>query len=165
MQQLKKPLTKAGQKRLAEEHHQLAFVRRPQVVEGIARAAADGDRSENAEYIYGKKLLREIDKRLRYLHNLLDGAQIIDPGVLSGDKVCFGSTVTVTDENEVVKKWTIVGDGETDGSGDQISWHSPVAKALLGKKVGDQVTVKRPKGEIDLEISDLEFAGRSWKKP
>ncbi len=154
---LKKPLTKDGQARLASEHHDLAFVRRPQIVEGIARAAAEGDRSENAEYIYGKKLLREVDKRLRYLHKLLDGAQIIDPKRLSGDRVAFGSTVTILDEDGNERRLKIVGEGESDFGGEQISWKAPMAKALFGKRIGDVVTVKRPKGELEVEIMALEF--------
>lgn len=154
---LRNPLTKEGQKILAEEHFQLAKKERPKVVDGIATAAAEGDRSENAEYIYGKKRLRELDKRIRYLNSILKDAQIIDPNTLSGEKVCFGATVTLLDENGERKKWTIVGEGETDFGSGKISWKSPVAKAIFGKRVGDVVTAKRPMGEIDLEIIELSF--------
>ena len=154
---LRKPLTKDGHARLAEEHYQLSRVERPKVVDGIATAAAEGDRSENAEYIYGKKRLRELDKRLRYLDYLLKDAQIIDPTNLSGDRVCFGSTVSVLDEEGNKKVWMIVGEGEADYKEGKISWKSPVAKALYGKKVGDLVLTQRPKGEIELEITNLKF--------
>ncbi|MFK7823251.1 MAG: GreA/GreB family elongation factor [Oligoflexales bacterium] len=154
---LRKPLTKEGHALLAEEHYQLSRVERPKVVDGIATAAAEGDRSENAEYIYGKKRLRELDKRLRYLNYLLKEAQIIDPTSLSGDRVCFGSTVSVLDEEGNRKVWMIVGEGEADYKVGKISWKSPVAKALYGKKVGDLVLTQRPKGEIELEILELKF--------
>lgn len=154
---LRKPLTKEGHAKLAEEHYQLSRVERPKVVDGIATAAAEGDRSENAEYIYGKKRLRELDKRLRYLDYLLTDAQIIDPTSLSGDRVCFGSTVSVLDEQGVQKVWMIVGEGEADYKLGRISWKSPVAKALYGRKVGDVVLTQVPKGEAELEILDLRF--------
>ena len=154
---LRKPLTKEGHAILAEEHYQLSRVERPKVVDGIATAAAEGDRSENAEYIYGKKRLRELDKRLRYLDYLLKDAQIIDPKNLSGDRVCFGKTVTVVDEDGNENNWMIVGEGEADYKVGKISWKSPVAKALYGRKVGDVVLTHRPKGEIELEILELKF--------
>lgn len=163
LQNLKNPLTKEGQAKLAEEHFQLAKVQRPKIVEGIATAAAEGDRSENAEYIYGKKRLRELDKRLRYLNRILKDAQIIDPNKLFGDKVCFGCTVVLEDEDGVTKTYTLVGEGESDHHSGRISWNSPVAKALYGKSVGDVVTAFRPKGPIDLEITDLFFGSRHWK--
>jgi len=162
IRQLEKPMTKNGFNKLAEEHEWLARTERPKVVHGIQVAAAEGDRSENAEYIYGKKRLRELDKRLRYLDSLLKDVQIIDPDLLSGDKVCVGSTVSVVDDENNRNTYTIVGEGESDYRDNTISWKSPVAKALLGKKVGDVVFVEKPKGDVDLEIFDLHFAGRKW---
>lgn len=159
---LRNPLTKEGHAKLASEHEYLTKHERPKIVEGIATAAAEGDRSENAEYIYGKKRLRELDKRIRYLNKILKDAQIIDPTQLSGDKVCFGSTVVVEDENGEQKSWTLVGEGESDHHSGKISWNSPVAKAIFGKRVGDMVTAHRPIGPIDLEIIDLFFASRRW---
>jgi transcription elongation factor GreB len=159
----KKPMTRKGFEKLAAEHDELLLVERPKVVSGVQIAAAEGDRSENAEYIYGKKRLREIDKRLRYLGGLLKDLKLVDPEYLEGMKVCFGSTVTVTDEEGLSRTYTIVGEGEADGNA--ISWLSPVAKALLGKKVGDVVLVRRPAGEIEFEISDLHFGGRHYKLP
>lgn len=157
MQNLKKPLTKNGHFKLASEHEHLVRVERVKVVEGIAIAAAEGDRSENAEYIYGKKRLRELDKRIRYLNHVLKDAQIIDPLKLRSDRVCFGATVTIEDENGQQKTWMLVGDGESDHKEGKISWKSPVAKALFGKKIGDIVTAERPAGSIDLEILDICF--------
>lgn len=154
---LKKPMTRKGFKRLAEEHRHLLEEVRPKIVEGIAIAAAEGDRSENAEYIYGKKRLREIDKRLRYLTGLIDGVQIFDPENIRSDRVCFGATVVVCDEEGEEAQWTIVGMGEADAEAGTISWHSPLAKALWNKKVGDVVLFRRPKGEMELEILDLKF--------
>lgn len=159
-----KPMTREGFNVLADEHEWLARTERPKVVEGVRNAAAEGDRSENAEYIYGKKRLREIDKRLRYLDSILKDVQIIDPDTLRGDKVCVGSTVTVLDEDGEEKIWTIVGDGEADYKKKSISWKSPVAKVLLGKRVGDVVIAIRPAGEIEFEITDLHFNGRRWNE-
>lgn len=161
---LKKPMTRAGFNRLAEEHDHLRNVERPKVLKGIQIAAAEGDRSENAEYIYGRKKLREMDKRLRYLNTLLKDVQIIDPEKLSGDRVSFGSTVVVEDENGETKRYTIVGEGEAEHTHRSISWKSPVARALLGKKVGDTVLAHRPAGEIELTIVDLFFAERNYRE-
>ena len=160
----KKPLTLPGYRALMAEHEQLTKVERPRVVIGVTNAAAEGDRSENAEYIYGKKRLREIDKRLQYLSMLLGDVEIIDPTQLTGDKVCFGATVVIGEEapdgSTKKKKWQIVGEGESDTAQGTISWKSPMAKALLGKRVGDVVTVERPAGEVDVEIVELWFADR-----
>ncbi len=152
-----KPMTRTGFTKLAAEHDELLLVERPKVVQGIATAAAEGDRSENAEYIYGKKRLRELDKRLRYLGQLLKDVKLVDPERLSGDKVAFGSTVVVVDEDGNEKRYQIVGEGESDHIPGSISWQTPVAKALLGKKIGDVVTVSRPAGDIELEITGVEF--------
>ena len=164
-QKPKKPMTRKGHAKLAAEHDELLLVERPKVVQGIATAAAEGDRSENAEYIYGKKRLRELDKRLRYLGMLLKDVKLVDPATLSGDRVCFGSTVVVRDEEGDEKEYTIVGEGEADHRERSISYKSPVARALQGKRVGDVVVVQRPAGEIELEIVDLLFAGRSYQEP
>lgn len=158
----KKLLTREGYERLLAEHEHLSRVERPRVVKGVADAAAEGDRSENAEYIYGKKRLREIDRRLSYLSSLLKDVQVVDPATLSGDRVVFGSTVVIEDEDGNRREWTIVGEGEADTKSGTISYKAPVARALLGKKVGDVVEIERPAGEIEVEIVGLKFAGRSW---
>ena len=157
----KKPLTLQGYRLLLTEHEELAKSERPRVVQGVANAAAEGDRSENAEYIYGKKRLREIDKRLQYLSSLLQDVEIVDPSTLHGDKVCFGATVVIVEDgNKAKKRWQIVGEGESDTAKGTISWRSPMARALLGKRVGDLVTVERPAGEIDVEVAELWFGER-----
>ena len=159
-QDLKNPMTSAGFQKIAAEHNQLLNVVRPRVVQGVADAAAEGDRSENAEYIYGKKRLREIDKRLRYLTELLNDVQIIDPDKVGGDRVTFGATVTVEDEGGRQKRWTIVGVGEADLAEATISWKSPVARALMGKKIGDTVTVEAPAGDASYELTAMSFGPR-----
>lgn len=156
----KKPMTLQGYRTLLKEHEQLSKVERPKVVQGVANAAAEGDRSENAEYIYGRKRLREIDKRLAYLSGLLADVEIVDPASLSGAKVCFGATVVIEEEGGQRKKWQIVGEGESDTAQGSISWKSPMARALLGKVVGDVVSVERPAGEIEVEVVELWFGDR-----
>jgi transcription elongation factor GreB len=157
MAMLTKPMTKLGHSKLADEHEFLARTERPKVLDGIQVAAAEGDRSENAEYIYGRKRLRELDRRLRYLDGLLKDCQIMDQDKITGERVVFGSTVYVLNENDEIKKYTIVGEGETEFHETGVSWKSPVAKALLGKKVGDVVTIQRPAGDIEVEIERLCF--------
>ena len=157
---LRKPLTRTGHTLLADEHDQLARQERPKVLIGIQNAAAEGDRSENAEYIYGRKRLRELDKRIRYLNHLLTDAQIIDISLLKGDSICFGSTVHVQDENGKKHSWMIVGEGEADYKQNKISWKSPVAKAFMGKKKGDFVYVERPAGGLEFEIISIQFLDR-----
>ena len=160
---LRKPLTKKGHTRLADEHERLARVERPRVVEGIATAAAEGDRSENAEYIYGKKRLRELDKRLRYLNSLLQGAQIIDPDQIHGErKIAFGASVFVEDENSRELVWHIVGEGEADYKRGEISWLSPVAKALQGKAVGDVLVIQRPAGPLEVTVRNIRYGKNPW---
>lgn len=151
---LTKPLTKKGQTLLADEHHRLFNVERPKIVEAIAVAAAEGDRSENAEYIYGKKKLRETDYRIRYLDRLLDKAQIID--VNRDDCIYFGRYFEVCDEDGNKKRWVIVGEGETDFYEGAVSWKSIVGRALLGKRLGDFVVVNRPAGEIEFEVIKID---------
>lgn len=131
---------------------------RPKVVETVAWAASNGDRSENGDYIYGKRRLREIDRRIRFLTQRLDQVEIIDPkkqAAVKSDKVQFGATVLVQDEEGSSKKYCIVGIDETDPAVGKISWISPIGKALLQTRVGDVVNVKTPKGEVELEV--LEF--------
>lgn len=160
----KKPLTRAGFQKLAAEHDQLFLVERPKVLEGIQIAAAEGDRSENAEYIYGRKRLREMDKRIRYLGGLLKDVKLVDPDQLTGNRVAFGSTVHIADEDGVEKEYTIVGEGETEFWPGGISYKSPVARALIGKRVGELVLVHRPMGEVELEILGLRFGTKPWQR-
>jgi transcription elongation factor GreB len=160
MKEMVNPMTREGYNKIAEEHRQLIEEERPKMVDNMATAAAEGDRSENAEYIYSKKRIREIDKRLRYLTTLLKDVEIVNPQNIRSNRVEFGATITVADENGVEKTWTIVGVGESDVDAKTISWKSPLAKAFWGKKVGDVVSVERPAGDMDCELIDLHYAGR-----
>jgi transcription elongation factor GreB len=150
-------ITPDGAKRLSEELGRLRSVERPRIVQEVADAAAQGDRSENAEYIYGKKKLREIDRRMHYLTKRLESAVVVDPKDQKGDKVYFGATVEVEDEEGARHVYRIVGEDEIDSKGGRISWKSPVGRALLGKKVGDVVVVKKPAGDAELEIVGLRY--------
>ena len=150
-------ITPEGARRLSEELGRLRSVERPKTVQEVADAAAQGDRSENAEYIYGKKRLREIDRRMRYLTQRLERAVVVDPKAQRGDKVFFGATVEVEDEDGRRQTFRIVGEDEIDSQAARISWRSPVGRALLGKTVGDVITVRRPAGEVELEIVALRY--------
>jgi len=150
-------ITPEGARRLSEELGRLRSVERPKTVQEVADAAAQGDRSENAEYIYGKKRLREIDRRMRYLTQRLERAVVVDPKAQRGTKVFFGATVEVEDEDGRRQTFCIVGEDEIDSKASRISWRSPVGRALLGKTVGDVITVRRPAGEVELEIVALRY--------
>ncbi len=149
-------LTRAGYKALADELSRLVSVDRPRVVQEVQDAAAQGDRSENAEYIYGKKRLREIDRRLRFLSKRLDDAVVVEGDERRRDGVYFGATVEVEDEDGKRSRYTIVGPDEADPGQGRLSFKSPLGHALMKKKVGDVVTVRRPAGEIDVEILSIE---------
>jgi transcription elongation factor GreB len=150
-------ITIRGFERLKAELHELLTSERPKVVDVVAWAASNGDRSENADYTYGKKRLREIDRRIRFLQKRIDAAEIVDPQKQSGDKVLFGATVTVLDEDERHRVYKIVGVDETDASAGKVSWISPIGQTLLQAKTGELVTLKTPKGEEDLEIIKIEY--------
>jgi transcription elongation factor GreB len=152
-------ITPGGAKKLREELSHLLHVERPKMTETVAWAASNGDRSENADYIYGKRRLREIDRRLRFLTKRLEIAEIVDPTTIKSEIVRFGATVTVRDPEGVEKTYSIVGVDEIDLKKGHISWLSPLGAALLRSKakVGDEVTFIAPKGEIDLEIVSLQF--------
>jgi len=148
-------LTKKGYTRLRKEYDDLSLRERPKVVVGVTNAAAEGDRSENAEYIYGKKRLREIDRRLQYLSYLLKDPKVIDSAMVDIKSVSFGCKVEVADEEGQKKSWTIVGEGEADFKERTISLEAPVARALLGKKVGDMVQVELQKGQVEYQVLDI----------
>jgi len=150
-------LTPEGAKKLAEELNHLASVERPRVVQEVADAAAQGDRSENAEYTYGKKRLREIDRRIRFLGKRLDDAVVVKQAEGAHLEVRFGARVQVVDENEKRTSYLIVGPDEANPGEGRISFQSPLGKALMKRKVGDVVTVVRPLGEIDLEVVAIEY--------
>src|SRR4051812_11714535 len=150
-------MTPKGAARLKDELRELLVDKRPELVRTISWAASNGDRSENGDYIYGKRRLREIDRRIRFLQKRLDIAEIVDPATQSSNQVLFGATVTVLDEEERKRVYSIVGIDETDVKQGRVSWISPVAKALLNAKKGDVVTLKTPRGEEDLEIVDVQY--------
>ncbi|HOX47034.1 MAG TPA: transcription elongation factor GreB [Myxococcota bacterium] len=149
-------ITPEGFGRLQAELDHLWKVVRPDVTARVAAAAAEGDRSENAEYIYGKKRLREIDARLRFLAKLLERLTVVPPRS-GGDRVYFGAWVTVEDEDGQRRTYRIVGPDESDSKIGAISSESPVARALLGKKAGEWVWVQRPKGPAELQIVDIRY--------
>ena len=151
-------ITPAGYRKLADEFDYLRSTLRPEVVAALGDAAAEGDRSENAEYIYRKRQLREIDRRLRFLGKRLDHIAIIDPREQRQRvNVFFGATVTVVDDDGNTLVYRIVGADEIDGKAGAISWKSPIGKALLGKRVDDTVVVKWHAGERELTIVDVEY--------
>jgi transcription elongation factor GreB len=150
-------ITPEGARRLADELSRLCSVERPKTVQEVADAAAQGDRSENAEYIYGKKRLREIDRRINFLSKRLEHAVVVDPKTQRGDKVFFGATVELEDESGARSTYVIVGEDESDMTKGRISWRSPVGRALLGKRVGEVVIVRRPAGETELEILAVRY--------
>ncbi len=145
-------ISSSGMEKLKKEYAELAHGERPKLVETVAWAASNGDRSENADYIYGKKRLREIDKRLELLNEKMEQAEVVDVEAVPLDKVVFGTVVEIEDEEGTQKTYSIVGEDEIDISKGWISWKSPVAKSLLGKKVNDEVTIKKPSGEETVEI-------------
>lgn len=151
-------LTPSGAQKLKDELTQLLTVERPRVVTEVADAAAQGDRSENAEYIYGKKRLREIDRRVRFLTKRLDAAVIVKPGENAAAEVRFGATVDVHFEDGEAKTYTLVGPDESDPARGLVSFQSPLGRALLKKRVGDIVTVVRPAGPVEIEITRVDYS-------
>lgn len=150
-------MTPQGAEKLRLELHHLIHEERPKVVEVVSWAASNGDRSENADYIYGKRRLREIDSRIRFLTSRLEIAEVIDPKSIKESKVVFGATVTIVNEDEQKLTFQIVGEDEIDVKLGKISWKSPVAKALLGKKVGDEVKIQKPQMDEFATIEDLQY--------
>lgn len=150
-------ITPAGFKKLQEEFKALFHDERPKLVETVAWAAGNGDRSENGDYIYGKKRLREIDKRLKFLRDRIEAAQVVDPKQVTSESVVFGATVVIEDEDGALKTYQIVGEDEIEPGLNRISWRSPMAKALLGKRVGDEIEIQRPAGLLIAEIRDIRF--------
>ncbi len=150
-------ITPAGYEKLIAELRHLAERERPRLVDEVHQAALQGDRSENAEYIYGKKRLREIDKRLGFLKRRLDAAKIIDPNRQSGERVLFGARIELEDEDGVVKTWQIVGEDESDPGHQMISWKSPVGRAVMRRVAGDAITIETPKGPRDMVIVSVRY--------
>ena len=155
--EVKNYITPGGYRRLQEELAHLWKVERPPVVTTVAWAAANGDRSENGDYIYGKRRLREIDRRMRYLSKTLDRAVVVDNAGKAHDRVRFGATVTIAGESGDERDVTIVGVDELDAGDTRISWRSPLARALLTAKVGDTVTVRAPRGPEQVEVVAIRY--------
>ena len=151
-------MTPGGFARLRRELDTLVAKERPELVATVAWAAGNGDRSENGDYIYGKKRLREIDRRLRFLDKRLSIAEVVDPSAQKNrSRVFFGASVTYAREDDSEVTVAIVGIDETDTG--RISWISPVARALMGKSIGDTATVPTPKGAETIEIVAIEYPG------
>jgi transcription elongation factor GreB len=151
-------ITDEGYRKLREELDNLFRVERPRVVKGVADAAAEGDRSENAEYIYGKKKLREIDKRIEFLTKRVDVLSVVTEYPKNGtDKIFFGAFVELEDDDGRALSYRIVGADESDAERGYISIESPVARALMGKRLGESVTVQRPKGEVTFSVLSVRY--------
>lgn len=150
-------ITPEGARKLRDELNHLWRVKRPEVTQKVADAAALGDRSENADYIYGKKMLREIDKRIRYLTKRLDNLEVVERKPADLDKVFFGAWVRLEDDEGEIMEIRIVGADEFDLSRGWISLDSPMAKSLLGKREGETARVHRPKGSIEVYIEAVSY--------
>jgi transcription elongation factor GreB len=153
-------ITPAGLARIRAEYDELFGIERPKIVEVVSWAASLGDRSENADYLYGKKRLREIDRRLAHLAKIMKQAKVVDPakqGIEARDQVRFGATVELADEDDNRRVLTIVGDDETDATAGKIGWSAPLARALIGARVGDERIVRLPAGEKSYEVMAIDY--------
>lgn len=153
-------VTPEGFARIRAEYDELFGVERPKIVEVVSWAASLGDRSENADYLYGKKRLREIDRRLAHLSRIMKAAKVVDPAKQAPearDQVRFGATVELVDEDDNRRTLTIVGDDETDATVGRIGWSAPLARALIGARVGDERIVFLPSGEKSYEVIRISY--------
>ena len=151
-------LTPQGFARIRAEYDELFAVERPKIVETVSWAASLGDRSENADYIYGKRRLREIDRRLAHLARIMKQAKVVDPAEQpTRDQVRFGATVELADEENNRRTITLVGDDEADASNSLIGWSAPLARALIGAKIGDERTVRLPSSEKSYEVMAIRY--------
>ena len=151
-------ITPEGFARIRAEYEELFGIERPKLVETIAWAAANGDRSENGDYIYGRKRLRELDRRLSHLSRIMKAAKVVSPASQSArDQVRFGATVELADEQDNRRIVTIVGDDEADATSGRIGWSAPLARALIGGRVGDERIVRLPSGEKSYEVVAIEY--------
>lgn len=154
-------ITPEGFQRIRAEYEALFAVERPRVVETIAWAAANGDRSENGDYIYGRKRLREIDRRLSHLSQIMKAAKIVDPADQpTRDQVRFGASVELADEHDNRRTIRIVGEDEADAAAGEIGWNAPLVRALLGARVGDERLVQLPSGERSFEVLAIDYPRR-----
>nr|WP_308516776.1 transcription elongation factor GreB [Sphingomonas limnosediminicola] len=153
-------ITPEGMARIRAEYQDLFSTERPKIVEVVSWAASLGDRSENADYLYGKKRLREIDRRLGYLSKVMKAAKVVDPARQpSRDQIRFGATIDLADEDDNRRTLTIVGDDESDASAGRIGWSAPLARAFVGARVGDERTVRLPGGEKSYEVLEIRYPG------
>ena len=151
-------ITPLGLARIRAEYESLFAEDRPKLVETIAWAAANGDRSENGDYIYGRKRLREIDRRLGYLSKVMKQAKVVDPATQPArDEVRFGATVELADDDDERRTLTIVGDDEADATNGRIGWSAPLARALRGARIGDVRSVRLPGGEKNYEVITITY--------
>lgn len=151
-------ITPAGFAALKAEYERLFSIDRPELVETVAWAASNGDRSENGDYIYGRKKLREIDRRLGFLSRRMKAAQIVDPARQEDrEQVRFGATVEIADEEDARKTVTLVGEDEAEAGAGRISWRSPLANALKGARVGDLRVVRLPAGEREYKVIAIRY--------
>jgi len=153
-------MTPACEQRMRAELKELLYKLRPEMVETVSWAASLGDRSENADYHYAKRKLRQYDGRIRFLQKRLEAATVVDPvsqAEVAGDRVLFGCTVTVGNEEGEEKTYSIVGEDEYDPKRGHVSWVSPIGKALLGKREGDEISFVTPGGRSELEIVKVEY--------
>jgi transcription elongation factor GreB len=155
---LKNYIRPEGFQQLQDELLNLRRIERPKVVEIVSWAAGNGDRSENGDYIYGKKRLREIDRRIRYLTKRHESAHVVDPALQKNHtQVFFGATVTYIDQHDTERTITIVGIDEANMDAGLVSWVSPVAKALLKARVGDTIKVRTPVGDEEIEVMAIRY--------
>ena len=153
-------ITPEGLGRIRAEYDELFGTERPKIVETVSWAASLGDRSENADYIYGKRRLREIDRRLAHLARIMKDAKVVDPAKQQArDQVRFGATVEVADQDDNRRTLTLVGDDETDAGSGRIGWSAPLARALIGARVGDERIVRLPAGEKSYEVLAIRYPG------
>ena len=151
-------ITPDGFARIRAEYDDLFGNERPKVVEIVSWAASLGDRSENADYLYGKKRLREIDRRLSHLARIMKAARVVDPASqTSRDEVRFGASVELADEDDHRRTVTVIGDDESDATSGRIGWSAPLARALIGAKVGDERIVRLPGGEKSYEVIPIRY--------
>ena len=151
-------ITPEGLAKIRAEYDALFGTERPQLVETIAWAAANGDRSENGDYIYGRKRLRELDRRLGYLSKVMKAAKVVDPASQEArDQVRFGATVELADEDDQPRTLTIVGDDEADAAMGRVGWSAPLSRALIGARVGEERVVRIPAGEKSYEVIAIRY--------
>jgi transcription elongation factor GreB len=151
-------ITPQGYRRLREEYELLFGVERPKLVETISWAAGNGDRSENGDYIYGRKRLRELDRRIDWLSRRMKNARVTDPARQQDrSRAWFGATLTLVDEDDIARSVTLVGEDEADAGTGRISWNSPIARAVRGATIGDLRLVVLPSGEKEYEVAAIDY--------